>query len=423
MSHPDPKKHPCFNVHAKGKCGRVHLPIAPECNIKCNYCNRKYDCVNESRPGVTSSVLTPSGAVQYLDEVLKKMPQITVAGIAGPGDAFADPPRTLETLRLVREKFPEMLLCLATNGLNIGPYIQELAEIGVSHVTVTLNAVDPEIGKRIYAWVRDGKRIYRGEKAAQLMIDRGLAAISDLKKHGIIVKVNTIVIPGINDDHVAEVAERIRELGADIHNCMPMFPNAGTPFADIPEPTPEMITKLRSQVETIIPQMTHCTRCRADAIGLLGDDRSHEFREQLADCSGTPSWVNDVKPYVAVATLEGMLVNRHLGEANQFQIWEKAEAGFRLVENRKAPIPGGGSERWHHLANVLKDCRAVLVSGLGEAPRKILEAKHITPVEMNGLIQAGLESIYNGGNTTMWKVRKVGCGKGQGCSGNAEGCG
>ncbi len=51
----DITRHPCFNESAKGTCGRVHLPVAPECNIKCNYCNRKYDCVNESRPGVTSS--------------------------------------------------------------------------------------------------------------------------------------------------------------------------------------------------------------------------------------------------------------------------------------------------------------------------------------------------------------------------------
>ena len=146
MSGPNINNHPCFNVHAKGTCGRVHLPVAPDCNIKCNYCNRKYDCVNESRPGVTSSVLTPDQAVLYLERVLEKAPNITVAGIAGPGDAFAKPQGTMETLRLIRKRFPELLLCLATNGLNVAPYIAELAELQVSHVTMTVNAVDPEIG-------------------------------------------------------------------------------------------------------------------------------------------------------------------------------------------------------------------------------------------------------------------------------------
>jgi len=63
-------RHPCFNVAAKGSFGRVHLPVAPTCNIKCNFCDRRSDCVNESRPGVTSSVLEPDQALRYLDRVL-----------------------------------------------------------------------------------------------------------------------------------------------------------------------------------------------------------------------------------------------------------------------------------------------------------------------------------------------------------------
>ncbi|MBI4795908.1 MAG: radical SAM protein, partial [Deltaproteobacteria bacterium] len=158
----DTKRHPCFNVAVKGECGRVHLPVAPKCNILCNYCNRKFDCVNESRPGVTSAVLTPAQAVAYLEQVLAKEPRITVAGIAGPGDPFANPRETMETIRLVRKNFPQLLLCLATNGLGILPYVQELADLGVTHVTITVNAVDPEIGKQIYNWARDGKVVRRG---------------------------------------------------------------------------------------------------------------------------------------------------------------------------------------------------------------------------------------------------------------------
>ncbi|HEX3029635.1 MAG TPA: nitrogenase component 1, partial [Clostridia bacterium] len=55
--------HPCFSG---GACqnARMHIPVAPACNISCNYCNRKYDCQNESRPGVTSEVLTPAAALE-----------------------------------------------------------------------------------------------------------------------------------------------------------------------------------------------------------------------------------------------------------------------------------------------------------------------------------------------------------------------
>ena len=113
----DLSRHPCFNAAVKGSYGRVHLPVAPHCNIRCNYCNRKYDCVNESRPGVTSALLSPAQASLYMEKILEREPRISVAGIAGPGDPFANPEETLGTLRLIREKFPHILLCLSTNGL------------------------------------------------------------------------------------------------------------------------------------------------------------------------------------------------------------------------------------------------------------------------------------------------------------------
>ena len=142
----DFKNHPCFDKEAHKKFGRVHLPVAPRCNIQCNFCNRKYDCMNESRPGVTSTVLTPQQAIAYLRDVVAKRPEISVMGIAGPGDPFANPEETMETLRLTRKHFPKMILCVATNGLNVAPYVDEMAELQVSHVTLTINAVDPVVG-------------------------------------------------------------------------------------------------------------------------------------------------------------------------------------------------------------------------------------------------------------------------------------
>lgn len=416
--------HPCFNKNVKGVYGRVHLPVAPLCNIKCNYCNRKYDCVNESRPGVSSAVLKPRQALDYLEQVLEKHPNISVAGIAGPGDAFADADATLETMRLIRERYPHMLLCLATNGLNLPPYVQELAQLKVSHVTVTVNAVDPDVGAKIYAWVRDGKVILRGRKAAELLLERQLEGIRALKEHGITVKVNTIVIPGINDEHVMDVAAKMKELGVDILNCMKMYPNEDTPFGDIPEPTDEHIAALQKEAGTLLPQMTHCTRCRADAVGLLDDDRSDELGGCLAACSKKHPFDVAGKPYVAVATLEGMLVNQHLGHAQSFQIWGPKDGGFELVEERAAPPAGHGGRRWLDLVETLRDCRAVLANRMGETPRQFLLESEILPVEMSGFISTGLQTIYNGGNVSALKTRrKAVAGGGECCSGGGEGCG
>ncbi|MFW2366538.1 MAG: radical SAM protein [Desulforhopalus sp.] len=418
----DFSKHPCFNPDAKGKYGRVHLPVAPKCNIKCNFCDRKYDCVNESRPGVTSTILSPEQAKVYMDKVLEKEPRITVAGIAGPGDPFANGPETIATMRNIRKKHPETLLCVSSNGMGIAPYIEALAEIEVSHLTITVCAVDPEIGKRIYSWVKDGNVIYRGLQGAELLLSRQLAAIKKLKEHKLTVKVNCIVIPGINDHHVEEVAKKMQELDVDLLNAMAMFPNVNTPFAGIEQPGKKMMEDLRATAEKYLPQMRHCTRCRADAVGLLDDDRTEEFRSCLTSCSTLKPMPAAERSYVAVATEEGILINQHLGEARILHIWEQDGDSFKKVEERKAPITGGGIKRWHQLARILGDCRAVLVSGVGQTPYEILSKAGVKPVEAAGFIEEGLRTIYENKKTGSLRGRRNPCADGT-CTGSGGGCG
>lgn len=227
---PSSEKHPCFSAKAHGTQARAHLPVAPRCNLQCNFCNRKFDCMNESRPGVTSAVLPAEQSVPYLEEVVEAHGNLSVVGIAGPGDPFANPVETMATLLSVRRRFPELLLCVATNGLAIAPHIPNLAALKVSHVTLTINAVDPEIGARIYAWIRDGRRPLRGVDAARLLLERQLVALRELKRQGLVVKVNTILMPGINDGHVEEVASVVGTMGADRMNLMGLVPVSGAAF-------------------------------------------------------------------------------------------------------------------------------------------------------------------------------------------------
>lgn len=414
-------RHPCFNKHSSGACGRVHLPVAPKCNIKCNYCDRKYDCVNESRPGVTSAVLKPHQALEYMHHVLEIEPRITVAGIAGPGDPMANPEETLETMRLLKEHYPQLLFCLSSNGLGMPAYLDDLAALGVSHATVTMNAVDPEIGATIYGFVRDGKVVYRGRDAAELLLSRQLEAIAGLKARGLAVKVNTIVIPGINADHVVEVAKKAGELGVDLQNLIPMHPNPGTPFGDLPETPHELVRALRVRTGEHVEQMTHCRRCRADAVGLLHKDLSGSCAGLLSSCSKLAPALNTRRPHVAVATREGMLVNQHLGEATTLQIWTDKGGSYELVEERETPPTGCGPSRWEALAELLPDCNALLAAALGDTPRRILTDHGIRPVEAGGFIQHALETVYSGGdvNTLRNPKRKAACG----CSGGGGGCG
>ncbi|TWI68134.1 nitrogen fixation protein NifB [Desulfobotulus alkaliphilus] len=425
--------HPCFNKAARKTHGRVHLPVAPRCNIQCRFCDRKFDCVNESRPGVASGILSPYQALVYLDHVFAEKKNISVVGIAGPGDPFANAGETLETLRLVRQQYPDILLCLATNGLGIGPYIEELADLKVSHVTLTMNAVDPEIASRIYAWVRHEKRVRQALEGSEILLEKQSEALIRLKSHGIAVKVNSILIPGVNEDHIPEVARTAASLGADIFNCIPYYPNPGSAFGHLEEPGKDLVQRIRAASAIHLPQMTHCTRCRADAVGCLGEQESPGLMAKLKACEAMPKLpdnhrpakedscriLSPKRPFIAVASREGILVNQHLGEAESLLIFREQDGNFELVDTRITPAKGGGESRWEDMAALLSDCRMLLVSGIGERPKTVLLQAGVDVAEVEGLIEAALTPAFSGASLMHLKTRSI-----KACSGaGAGGCG
>lgn len=424
--HPEcfgPERHPCYSRQGSHRHARIHLPVAPRCNIQCNYCNRKFDCANESRPGVTSEVLAPAQAANYLEEMLERVPALAVVGIAGPGDPFANPLETLATLRQIRSRHPALMLCLASNGLHIGPYIEQLIELEVTHVTITINAVDPLIGALIYKWVRDGDKPLKGEEGATLLLSRQLEAVQRLADAGVLVKVNSIVVPGINDRHLPAIAREVKKRGAALMNCIPLCPVEDTPFAELDEPDPLMLARVRLQCGEHLAQMTHCARCRADAVGLVGEDRSAEFAETINQHKTMPRPLDPTRPYIAAATQEGMLVQLHLGEAERVIVYrhDPATDEYEVVDVRKLPPAGGGDERWKKLALTLSDCRALLVSACGPHPKRIIEGFGLAIVEMEGLIEEGLEALFHGQNIPPSLQRRfTSCGAG--CTGGGQGC-
>ena len=411
-------KHPCFSEKAKGEWARIHLPVAPECNVKCRFCERKFDCVNESRPGVTSAVLTPAQAAAYFDKCVASGMKISVAGIAGPGDAFANARETMETLRMVRERNPEIILCVSTNGVDLLEHVPELVGFNLSHVTVTVNAATPETAAQIYEWVRCRKRVYRGLEAGKVIIERQRLGIKALKAAGITVKINTILLEGVNDHEVVAIAKEMAELGVNMHNIIPLLPVPGTPFGNLPHPSHERLSELRAEAGKYVPQMLHCARCRADAAGTIGCDSSKAkdlMREAIAETT-KPA---DKRPYVAIASQEGLLVNMHLGEADRLWVFGKDGDSFKCIGVRQTPEAGGGENRWLAMAKAFDDCSAILVSGAGETPVVTLASAGMKVHVMEGLIDQALDDIYSG-RPLRAPVRKFKCGAG--CGGGGMGC-
>lgn len=423
--------HPCYSEEAHHHFARMHVAVAPACNIQCNYCNRKYDCSNESRPGVVSEVLTAEQAAKKVLAVAATVPQLSVLGIAGPGDALANPERTFETFRRVQEKAPDIKLCLSTNGLALPEWVDEIARYGVDHVTITINCLDPDVGAKIYPWIFYKNRRIRGREAAEILIAQQQKGLEMLVERGILVKVNSVLIPGINDEHLKEVSRVVREKGAFLHNVMPLISEAehGTFFGITGQrgPTNAELEALQDACAGDMNMMRHCRQCRADAIGLLGEDRGAEFSlekvermvidteaalvrrvetrqailEELASrraaraphAEGDNVIALERKPVpqgrpvrFAIATAGNGLVNEHFGHAREFLVYEVDAESIHFVGHRKAAKYCNGEEDCGDTDTVmartienLSDCEVLLCSRIGIDPWHKLEAAGIHP--------------------------------------------
>lgn len=429
-------KHPCYSEEAHHHYARMHVAVAPACNIQCNYCNRKYDCANESRPGVVSELLTPEEAAHKVLVVAGKIPQMTVLGIAGPGDPLANPEKTFRTFELVAEKAPDIKLCLSTNGLMLPDYVDRIKQLNIDHVTITINMIDPEIGVKIYPWVHYRRKRYRGLEGVKILHERQMEGLQALQEADILCKVNSVLIPGINDEHMPEVNQAIRARGAFLHNIMPLIsaPEHGTYFGLHGQrgPTPKELKAVQDKCAGNMKLMRHCRQCRADAVGLLGEDRSQEFTKtkfmamsadyDLATRKAVHQSIeqtkaaiaakkaatrppaptapaNSPKVLVAVSSKGGGLVNQHFGHAKEFMIYEVDATSATFVGHRKVADycqSGYGEEATlTHIINTIADCKALLTAKVGPCPQKQLQAAGLIVIEAYDVIETVARQFYD----------------------------
>ena len=413
------KDHPCYSEEAHHYFARMHVAVAPACNIQCNYCNRKYDCANESRPGVVSERLTPEKGARKVVAVAQSVPQMSVLGIAGPGDALYDWRHTKTTFELVARQLPDIKLCLSTNGLALPDHVDEIVAMNIDHVTITINMVDPEIGAKIYPWIYYEHKRWRGVEAAALLHKRQMLGLEMLAERAVLVKVNSVLIPGINDEHMAEVNREVKARGAFLHNVMPLIsdPAHGTYFGLTGQrgPTAQELKKVQDACEGGAKMMRHCRQCRADAVGLLGEDRGQEFtldklpdlievdaaerdayREEVerkrnahraakAVAGALIRETSDLRSLtVAVATKGDGLINQHFGHATEFQVYHADGRGVRLLGARKIDehyCTGGLGEdsALAGIIEILADVDVLLCAKIGDCPKEELAQAGIEP--------------------------------------------
>lgn len=273
---------------------------------------------------------------------------------------------------------------------------------------------------------------------------RDLCSVCDLE-------VEMHAIPGVNDEHLAEVSRVVKAKGAFLHNVMPLIAEAehGTFYGIMGQrgPTHAELQSLQDEYAGDMSMMRHCRQCRADAVGLLGEDRVEEFtldkieameidyakamearrqvhaaieanREAQRNHAGERfvslaaikgSHVNRAgrketrAVLMAVATEGQGLINQHFGHAREFLVYEASATDVRFIGHRKVEVYCAGSATCGDAETVLQKtirtlegCEAVLCSRIGFEPWGMLEEAGILPNGEHAMepIEEAVAAVY-----------------------------
>ncbi len=237
----------------------------------------------------------------------------------------------------------------------------------------------------------------------------------------------------------------VKAKGAFLHNVMPLIAEAehGTFYGIMGQrgPTHDELQVLQDKCAGDMSMMRHCRQCRADAVGLLGEDRGDELtmdkiegmeidyqaamkrraevhatieanREAQARKTGE-SFVSlstlkvkkkALRPVLmAVATSGGGVINQHFGHAREFLVYEASATDVRFIGHRKVDLYCSGGDTCgdaetalQKTIRTLEGCEAVLCSKIGFEPWGLLEEAGIAPNGEHAMepIEEAVAAVY-----------------------------
>jgi cyclic pyranopterin phosphate synthase len=187
----------------------LRISITDRCNLRCVYCM--------PAEGVTSLAHEEILSYEELELFVRAACEAGIRRIRLTGGEPLVRKGAVDFIRMLEAISPDIQISLTTNGILLARYAEGIKEAGLSRVNISMDSLDPEAYKRI-------TRVGRLEDALvglHAAIDAGLEP----------VKVNVVVLKGLNDDPVP-FAELTRELPVHVRfiEFMPYFGEQGKWF-------------------------------------------------------------------------------------------------------------------------------------------------------------------------------------------------
>ncbi|MHB8148727.1 MAG: dinitrogenase iron-molybdenum cofactor biosynthesis protein [Desulfobulbia bacterium] len=369
-----------FPKTKQGCCGKIPqwliLPMAPQAAARIRFCGE--DKLPQAVP--------LCGALTWIAELLAQGNEIGGLDLHGPGDPLATPAMTTEILAVLREQYPDLPLGITTLGLGLAEHAGVLAEQGVARVTLLLDAVTPQTVKKIYTWIRPGKRNTPLAEAAEILIEAQANGIAACKAAGIAVSIQTSVYGGVNDQEVEEIARQGSVLGAESMSLL-----SGKGWLNKEE-------KLPLVSEDTMAALAKKAAQHISVVCLPEQAPPGESMPSVDEGGMIVPKPTTARPNVAVLSANGMDIDLHLGQAIKALIYGPREDGLAcLLETRDLPEPGSGDNRWEQVAEILKDCFVLLAASAGQKPRDILGGHGLTVLLLEDNVEGSVDVLYGGG--------------------------
>ena len=172
----------------------LRISITDRCNLRCLYCMPEDDYVWLPRQGLLT-----------FEEIRRLVGVFTAFGVERVRLTGGEPLLRCDVDVLIGLLAAEPAirdLSMTTNGVLLGEQVARLRDAGLHRVTVSLDTLRPD---RFRAIAR------RGE------LDRVLAGIEAAGSAGFrALKINTVVVKGVNDDELVDLIELGRRVGAEV---------------------------------------------------------------------------------------------------------------------------------------------------------------------------------------------------------------
>ena len=174
--------------------GNLRISVTDRCNLRCAYCMPEKNYVWLPRADILSFE-----EIGRLADVFGGLGVDRIRLTGGEPLTRQDLPRLVA---LLAAKSGLRDLALTTNGVLLEAQARALRDAGLHRITVSLDTLRPERFRELTRFDELG-RVLRGIDAA---VGAGFAA----------VKLDTVVIRGVNDDEIVTLLERAKSWGAEI---------------------------------------------------------------------------------------------------------------------------------------------------------------------------------------------------------------